>query len=141
MKTCLVCSICFHNKSYDTLSKRSYCFSCGSKTFNLIMSLQQFDSLLRENKINNIITPKMKILVAKEKHITRYLMANTDDELEKSCRKLLSERLGYYDGEFYDQAKEELSNPSGRSYKFIKLRSNQGHEYEGIEIVTIEDYH
>lgn len=134
-----ICNLCGKNKSYYEILEESYCTNCRRLTTNLAMSYQEFESLTREDKIGKIIDPKTKVLVLGEKHGSRYLKATTDSELENSCLKILSERLAYYEGDFFNLAKNEISNPSGNAFSLLKRRSSEGHEYEKIFIVEIEE--
>lgn len=90
----------------------------------------------------------MRILVAVEKHSTRYLAANTDEELEASARKLIEERLdrGYYCDEEDKVAarlvleglgiKKRKRLPGGSGWEFLEERA--AGEYEGVSLEEVE---
>ena len=86
----------------------------------------------------------MRILIAEEKYGTRYLEANTDEELDKSCRKLIKERLKY---NYYPKdVKEGMINVMSRGvdlYRglpmtFIVLCERMEYEYECVQLEMVE---
>jgi hypothetical protein len=89
----------------------------------------------------------MKILVAQEKHGNRYFKASTPEELDASCKKILSERLKekdywYYNDENFVKRAEEIVNSDmvlnkrgiPRSYQLLTSREG---EYEYVELVEV----
>jgi len=89
----------------------------------------------------------MKILVAQEKHGNRYFKASTPEELDISCKKILSERLKekdywYWNDENFVKRAEEIVNSDmvlnkrgiPRSYQLLTSREG---EYEYVELVEV----
>jgi hypothetical protein len=87
----------------------------------------------------------MKILVAQEKHGNRYFKASTPEELDVSCKKILSERLEekdywYYNDENFVKRAEEIVNSDmilnkrdvPRSYQLLTSREGE-YEYVSLE--------
>ena len=86
----------------------------------------------------------MKIIVLQGKHGDSYYRASTPGEIEESSRKIMRSHLqmGFYDEHWGNDPGlkslviNELDNPSGKAWSFIKSRS--GHEYERVLLVNVD---
>lgn len=83
-----------------------------------------------------------KILVLDGKHGSEFYKAFTNEDEIKSCWSIFNQHynMGYYSfppehQKTADKIKETKDN--GMVVKFVRLRSNQGHEYEHIEEVNL----
>jgi hypothetical protein len=82
---------------------------------------------------------RMRIIVAKEKHETRYLDARDDAALGRSALRLLRERLPrWYYGADKRRAERILAEQNGeQAWKF--LWAHRDYEYEEVEMVCVEE--
>lgn len=80
----------------------------------------------------------MKLLIAEEKHGTRYFEADTYEQLNGACRKLLKERVEYYedDKKFVERVNNRID--SGASL-FGLLDERSSYEYENVYLEETED--
>lgn len=90
----------------------------------------------------------MQILVIKERHGTSYFQASTPEELDKSCKKILGEKLsgGYYDSDVdFKKSVEDIINSAmifcGKKRKIIRsyelLISRENYEYESVTLEEV----
>ena len=84
-----------------------------------------------------------RILILKEKHCDRYILADTDEQLHKAALALMRERLegGWYSDDVADRAEHILTIEDEvarrkKAWRFIQDQS--GYEYEGIDLEELQ---
>jgi hypothetical protein len=82
-----------------------------------------------------------RIIFLEEKHGNRCWLADTDEDLERSAKAIVKERLeagGYYFDDWKQEAMEVLISPKKQAaWNFLQNRS--GYEYESVDLMYTEE--
>jgi hypothetical protein len=86
---------------------------------------------------------KIKVLILKGKHNDSIMNVTTNSLMKGACLNIIEEHLKmhYYYEKDQKLAEKIVTDKDGKTaYRFVMERSENGHEYEQIEIETLEEY-